>query len=352
MVLYLKLFGAFFTALIVVLVTTPYIITLARKVGAIDMPDSRRINKIPIPRMGGVAIISGFWLATFLFGEFSREMGGLFLGCTIIVLLGIIDDIRGLPPSIKLAGQFVAAAVVVGYGYRVPWVRNPLGEGYWYFDQWTIPLTMLWIVGITNAVNLIDGLDGLAAGTAAIAALTLLIVGVNQGSATLVVFMASLAGSCLAFLKFNFNPAKIFMGDSGALSLGFLLATISIQSLTKSATTIALVVPFLALGLPIIDTLSSIVRRMRQGKAPWVADRGHLHHRLLDDYGCNQRQAATILYTFNIVLGVTAVMWARSPGQSALIASGIFALCASGGILALLRQISINSKREANETLH
>lgn len=309
---------AFAVALIVALAITPLIILLAKKTGAMDAPNARKVHKKPIPRIGGLAIYAGF-MASIIFvvikygldAEMIRETVGLMLSGTLIVALGLIDDYKNLPAKIKLLGQICAAAMLVlVFDVRIDFVTDPFGD-YIYLDNFpiphlAIPVTMFWLVGLTNTVNLIDGLDGLAAGVAAIASFTILLVALEQGFILVAVMTAALAGAAVGFLKYNFNPAEIFMGDTGSMFLGFMLAGISVTGAVKSVATIALVVPIFALGLPILDTTFAIVRRVRGGVPIFKPDKGHLHHRLLS-VGFTQRQAVLLMYVISALFGLSAI---------------------------------------------
>ncbi len=309
---------AFAVALIVALAITPLIILLAKKTGAMDAPNARKVHKKPIPRIGGIAIYAGF-MASIIFvvikygldAEMIRETIGLMLSGTLIVALGLVDDYKNLPAKIKLLGQICAAAMLVlVFDVRIDFVTDPFGD-YIYLDNFpiphlAIPVTMFWLVGLTNTVNLIDGLDGLAAGVAAIASFTILLVALEQGFILVAVMTAALAGAAVGFLKYNFNPAEIFMGDTGSMFLGFMLAGISVTGAVKSVATIALVVPIFALGLPILDTTFAIVRRVRGGVPIFKPDKGHLHHRLLS-VGFTQRQAVLLMYVISALFGLSAI---------------------------------------------
>jgi len=296
---------AFSIALAVAYFITPKVMELAIKVGALDAPDERKVHKGMIPRMGGLAIYAGFVLAVLASMYVSREIMGLLVGGTIILIVGIIDDLKPLPANVKLLGQIVAAAVLVMFDIRIEWLTNPFGEMI-YVDYLAIPLTILWVVGLTNTVNLIDGLDGLAAGVSTIASVTILLVALQQNFWTVAILTAALAGSALGFLQHNFNPAKIFMGDTGSMFLGYMLAAISILGAVKSAATIALIVPIVALGLPILDTAFAIIRRYMSGRPIFKPDKGHLHHRLLE-MGLTQKQAVLLMYVISGCLGLSAI---------------------------------------------
>ena len=305
---------AFSLALIVALVITPGVIWLAGKTGALDAPDARKVHKQPIPRIGGLGIYLAFVLAiggvmssAALDTEISKGLTGLLLGGTMIVALGLIDDYKNLPAKVKLLGQIIAASVlVIGFDVRIDFISDPFGDYFFFEEYFAIPATIFWIVGITNTVNLIDGLDGLAAGVATIASITIFLVALQQGFIFVAVITAALAGSAMGFLYYNFNPARIFMGDTGSMFLGFILSGVSVIGAVKSAATIALIVPVLALGLPILDTTFAIVRRYRGGVPIFKPDKGHLHHRLLA-LGFSQRQAVLLMYVISALLGLSAV---------------------------------------------
>lgn len=304
---------AFFAALIASLVLTPAVILLAEKTGAMDAPNARKVHTKPIPRIGGLAIYAGFMAAVVfvavkfgLDGESLKETIGLIVSGSLIVALGLVDDYKNLPAKIKLLGQICAAAVlVVGFGVRIDFVTDPFG-GYLYLEWFAIPATMFWLVGLTNTVNLIDGLDGLAAGVAAIASFTILLIALEQNFVLVAVLTAALAGAAIGFLKYNFHPAEIFMGDTGSMFLGFMLAGISVTGAVKSVAAIALIVPIFALGLPILDTTFAIVRRVRGGVPIFKPDKGHLHHRLLS-VGFTQRQAVLLMYVISALFGLSAI---------------------------------------------
>lgn len=301
---------AFLLAAVVSCVMTPVAKRIACKLGAIDVPkDERRVHKIPIPRMGGLAIYLGFVVSVLVSLPVDKKILGMLIGATLIVLMGIIDDIRPLPAKVKLLGQIFCASILVYCGLRIDMVNIPFtGKAiYFNFAYLSVPVTIFWIVGITNTLNLIDGLDGLAAGVATIAAFSLSYVAyVNEQYGAALMTLA-IAGSAVGFLPYNFNPAKIFMGDTGSLFLGYMLAAISIDGAVKGAAALAIVVPVLALGLPIFDTTFAIVRRAWNGKPIMEPDKGHLHHRLLSR-GIGQKKTVLILYIISAALGVSAVL--------------------------------------------
>lgn len=299
---------------------TPVVKKIALKLDVIDLPKGKRkIHNKPIPLLGGLAIYFSFMLVMLLkSGALTTHETGIMIGATIIVIGGVIDDTFELRPRYKLIFQISAAVVLIIFGVEISSVTNPLsnGDGYWNVGWMTVPMTILWVIGITNALNLIDGLDGLAAGVALISSITIFIIAILNNRADAAVLTAILSGSILGFLPYNFNPAKIFMGDTGAQLLGFLLAAISIEGTIKSAAAFAIAVPILALGIPIYDTLFAVIRRKINGKPIMQADRGHLHHRLLD-MGLTQRQAVLVMYLISAILGSIAIIAMQISNQRA-----------------------------------
>ena len=310
---WIKMLLAFAVSLLVAYVMTPPVKRFAEKVGAIDVPkDNRRVHDHPIPRMGGLAIFIGFVLSLIFFVPMSTKVLGLLVGSVIIAVMGGVDDIVSLNPWVKLAGQIVAALVAIRCGLVFDVISNPnifAEETYIEIGWLSIPLTMLWIVGCTNAVNLIDGLDGLAVGVSAISSLTMLIVSLFVSEPVVSIILAALTGACLGFMPYNLNPAKIFMGDVGSQLLGFVLSTASIMGLFKLHAIITFFVPLLALALPLADTIFAFFRRILHGQSPFKADKGHFHHRLLA-MGLNQKQVVAVLYGISAVLGLLAVLMA------------------------------------------
>lgn len=303
---------------------TPLVKILAQKMGVMDIPkDNRRMHHHPIPRMGGLAIFIAFFLAVLAFSkDIDRSLQSILLGAVVIVILGVFDDkfaLRALP---KLFVQIAAACIVVFYGNcRIERITNPFGStlySYWDLGVFSYIITIIWIVAITNAVNFIDGLDGLACGVSCISAVNLLVIALLVSDNSVAIVMAAMAGACLGFVPYNFNPAKIFMGDTGSTFLGFVLASVSIQGLFKAYTVISFAVPFLILGLPIFDICFSIIRRLASGKNPMQADRGHFHHRLID-MGFSQKQSVAIAYVLTGILGLCAVLLTVSGSMKALI---------------------------------
>lgn len=347
----------FVSAFIFTFVATPNVRKLAFRIGegAVDKPkDARRMHKKPIPRIGGLAMVFGFivpLITIMIFSKISgdsqfwsqytfasRQTTGLFMALTVIVVMGFIDDCKDLPAKLKFVVQIAAALIVIFVGdIKIDVFTNPnfLSDNpYWVLPEWlSVVLTVLWIVFITNAVNFIDGLDGLAAGVSAIMSVSLVFISIRVGEYPIAILGIALMGSCFGFLPFNFNPAKIFMGDTGSTFLGFMLATLSIQGVFKSYAVISFAVPLLILGLPLFDASFAMIRRILRGESPMKADRGHLHHRLVD-MGFSQKQTVFILYAISGVLGITAVLLAESSVLRALlVVIAMIILVLIGGLL-------------------
>lgn len=318
---------AFLLAFIVAFMTTPYTIKIAHKVGAVDVPeDERRMHKKAMPKFGGPAVILGFWVSVIyliivmsmentinLFGpeNYGMKLLGMFLGILALSITCIIDDIKTIRPIVKLFGQLVGAVIAVSFGIRLgefnlSFINNPLIE-----EIVSCVITVGWIVGVTNAINLIDGLDGLSSGISVISAISLLVIFVLNGSPLIsIVLVTALAGALVGFLPFNFTPAKTFIGDTGSNFLGFSLSIISILGVAKTYTFAVIVLPLIVLGLPIVDTLWAIIRRLIKGKsikAIFKADKGHLHHRIVAK-GFGQKQTVLILYGLSATFGIFAVI--------------------------------------------
>ena len=308
-----KALMTFILAMIVAFAMTPVVRKLAFRIKAVDVPkDSRRMHKKPIPLIGGLAIFVGFMVALVSFSHIDGQMIAIIAGACKIVATGIIDDIYDVPAIIKLCVQIVAALIPVLSGVVIQNLTNPFADsGSLHLGIFAIPVTVFWIVAIVNAVNFIDGLDGLACGVSAISSITMFIVAYMVSEGDVVFAIAALAGACLGFLPFNFNPAKIFMGDTGSMFLGYILATISIQGLFKMYAVVSFAVPFVALALPLSDIVFAVVRRVARGQSPFAADRGHIHHKLID-MGLDQKQSVLILYCLSIVLGVISVIMTKT----------------------------------------
>lgn len=317
----------FAVAAVVTIALTPLARKLAIKLDAIDYPSARRVNMLPIPRMGGVAIFGGIlaalavagfgvyafgWVDPFIdYNGIEVNYWGVLLGTVLIFLVGAVDDVVDLNPKAKMLGQIVAACVVAGSGLLFSSIHNPIGEGYIEFGWVAYPLTVFYLVAFANVINLIDGLDGLAAGITGISAITILLFAVLTGRFDAALFSVILVGVCAGFLKSNFFPASIFMGDSGALLLGFSLGAISLFAVARSALFVSLLVPILAAGVPILDTFFAIVRRKREHRPIDEADKGHIHHRLMRA-GFSQRATVLIMWAWTALLAACGVIitWA------------------------------------------
>lgn len=298
------------TAFAVTIFFTPLAIRLAPRIGAMDIPkDNRRMHKKAMPRFGGMAMFCGTETALAVFSSSDPKVSVIMLGGALIYAVGVIDDIKGIPAKLKFILQISCATIIYIGGIRIDFIRNPFNEATYIYFPLPVGLiiTVLWVVGITNTVNLIDGLDGLAAGVASIASASIAYCAILSGQYGVAIAMLAVTGSALGFLPYNFHPAKIFMGDSGSLFLGFMIAAISILGSTKGATLIATIVPFLVLGLPIFDTAFAIVRRWLNGAPIMEADKGHLHHRILST-GIGQRRTVLIMYSISAIMGMVAAL--------------------------------------------
>ena len=301
--------AAFASAFGISLVTTPLAKKISIKLGGIDYPKDRGLHKEPLPRMGGIAIVLGFMLTMFILLPFIPEMrtmqfAGFIVAALIIVILGMFDDIHNLSSKLKLAVQIVAALIVIYSGTRINVVSWPYFAS---LEMMSAPITLIWIIGVTNAVNLIDGVDGLAAGVSSIAALCLAFLCVLSGNPMAVFFTTTLAGSCWGFLPRNFSPAELIMGDTGATFLGFALAVSSIIGVYKAYALLAVLISVFAIALPIFDTLFAMLRRALNGRPIMEADRGHLHHRLIDS-GLSHKQAVIVMYCISIFCAIISIL--------------------------------------------
>lgn len=345
----------FLMGLVIAVLVTPLTIILAKKWGAIAYPGGRHVHSRPIPRLGGLAIYTGFWMAALLTQVWDRSIWGLFIGSTIILVVGIWDDIREIRPLHKLYWQIVAASVLIAFGFSMKVVTLPFLDKPIIFETLGLSalgliLMIFWVVGLVNTVNVSDGLDGLAAGICFIVAL-LLFWSANSiidqaGARSAANLMLALAGALLGFLFFNFPPARVFMGDSGSMFLGFIIGGVSIMGLLKTATILGLVFPLIVLGMPVTDLTFAIIRRKLRGQSIAKADRGHLHHRLLDA-GYTQRQAVLLMYGISACFGLAAVLGAK--GQwiwAVLVLCVVFALL----IVILMRRaarLAVFSRRHS-----
>lgn len=299
--LWAALFG-----LVVCLVLVPPVKSLAYALGAVDKPNARKVHTKIKARMGGLAIFLAFWLTAFIFLPFSRALVFFFLGACVLVAVGVYDDMRDMPAKLKLAGQILAAVIFMFGGVRIDFMTwlfqsEPLG-----LQLLAYPVTLLWIVGMINAVNLIDGLDGLAAGVSAISATGLGFLAFFNGHEETALLCAILIGVCLGFLRYNFYPSQLFMGDTGSMFLGYCLAVLSISGMSKGMAFATVMAPILILGIPIFDTLFAILRRMSNSRPVFEADKSHLHHRLLDK-GLSHRDTVLAIYVVSGIFTGTAI---------------------------------------------
>ncbi len=346
---------AFVVAFVFTFASVPAAKIVAGKIGAIDVPrDARRMHKKATPRLGGIAVFFGFLVSLLCFCEITKDLIAVLVGAIIIVILGIIDDSRGLSAKVKFCVQIAAALVVVyGGGIRIEVFTNPnlfSDLQVLQLSRWvSVPFTVLWIVAITNAVNLIDGLDGLAAGISSIAAVSLVFVAILVGEAKIALIALIIAGACFGFLPFNFNPATIFLGDTGSTFLGYMLAVLSVQGGFKSYAVITFAVPLLILGLPIFDTAFAILRRLFTGKGIMTPDRGHIHHKLVD-MGFSQKQTVFILYAISGVLGLTAVVLAESGAMRALVLLICVLIFVFGGSMLTKRKAHFSEMLSEQDT--
>ncbi|MBM7571339.1 glycosyltransferase family 4 protein [Aquibacillus albus] len=304
---YLALLVCFMASILL----TPYVKKLAIRIGAVDQPNERKVHIRVMPRLGGLAIIASFLIGFILFTPGSVvEFWPILLGALIITIVGVLDDLTELSAKVKLGGQLLAAIITVMGGVQIEFITLPFGERI-EFGYFAIPITILWIVGITNAINLIDGLDGLAAGVSAIALLTISGMAISMGSIPVAFMGLILLGSTVGFLVYNFHPAKIFMGDTGALFLGFMISSLSVMGLFKNVTLFSLIVPIIILGVPILDTVFAIVRRIIQRKPLSSPDKLHLHHCLIR-LGYSHRQTVIAIYALSALFSLAAIIFTRS----------------------------------------
>lgn len=322
------LIAAFAIAFLVSLAMGPVAIKLAPKIGAMDIPkDTRRMHTKAMPRFGGMAVYIGSIVPLIIFCGINPSIRPVIIGGTLIYILGVVDDLKNLPAKFKFAGQFGVAVLMYAMGLRIRFITNYFAQGHINFGAaLCFCVTVIWIVGITNTINLIDGLDGLAAGTAMISSFCIAYVayihGTINGMMIVCLAMLCIAGACLGLLPYNFYPAKIFMGDGGSLFLGFMMATLSVVGPLKRSTIIAVIVPVLVLGIPIFDTFFAILRRLINHRPIMEADKGHLHHRLIQS-GYGMRRAVLMLYGISGIMGMSAVLVSRELYKDAIVLMGI-----------------------------
>ncbi|MBD1383006.1 glycosyltransferase family 4 protein [Metabacillus arenae] len=298
---------AFIASFITVLVVTPLVMKIAIKIGAIDKPNVRKVHQKVMPTLGGLAIFIGVAVGYFASGLYENKMTGIIAGALIIIITGMLDDFMELSAKVKLLVQTAAAIIVVSTGMTIEFLNIPFLSVI-DLGLWAYPVTVLWIVGITNAINLIDGLDGLAAGISAIIIGTIAVMAGLLGKSLILSLAVILLASTLAFLFYNFHPAKIFMGDTGALFLGYSISILSLLGLYKSVTLFSFVVPIIILGVPIFDTLCAIIRRIVNKKPISAPDKSHLHHRLMA-IGLSHRKTVLVIYAFGTLFSISAVIF-------------------------------------------
>lgn len=350
---YLIIILAFLAAALVSFISSPLAEKVAAKIGAIDVPkDSRRMHKKPIPRLGGLAIFIGFFVSTlvFTFDFISKEIYGIVLGSTVMLALGMADDVLALKASRKFIVQLVAIAIPVACGVRIDRFPNFFGDTP-YIELplvWSVVASFIWLLAILNAVNIIDGLDGLACGVSSIMTISSMVILILLEATQVSIIAAALAGACIGFLPYNTNPAKMFMGDTGAMFIGYMLACLSIIGLFKAYAIIAFFIPLLLYLLPIFDLLFAAVRRILSGKSPTQGDKSHLHHKLIA-LGLSQKKAVAVLYGVSALTGVCAVLLAVDDFIKALIVIGTAFVVIMVGALYIYRREKKLEKQEAQE---
>ncbi|UOY91092.1 undecaprenyl/decaprenyl-phosphate alpha-N-acetylglucosaminyl 1-phosphate transferase [Ectobacillus sp. JY-23] len=306
----LQLIYAFIASFITVLLVTPLVIKLAFKIGAVDKPNARKVHQKITPRIGGLAIFIGVVVGYFVSGLYNERMTTIVVGAIVIVIIGILDDMYELSAKWKFLGQVFVALLIVRSGLMIDYVNIPFTNDSYELGLFAYPLTIFWIVGITNAINLIDGLDGLSAGVSSIALTTLAVMAFLGNTPLILTIAVIVIASTIAFLFYNFNPAKIFMGDTGALFLGYCISILSLLGLYKSVTLFSLIVPIIILGVPIFDTSFAIIRRLVNKQPISAPDKSHLHHRLLA-MGFSHRKTVLLIYMFGIFFSVSAIVFSR-----------------------------------------
>ncbi|RFU63960.1 glycosyltransferase family 4 protein [Peribacillus glennii] len=318
------LLWAFLTAFILSIILTPFVIRLAYKMGATDKPNERKVHEKVMPRMGGLAIFLSFFIAYVIFGGNFPNQVPILLGALVIIIIGMIDDIYELRARTKLLGQIAAALIIILMGgLEVEFINLPFG-GMLEFGMLSIPITILWIVGVTNAINLIDGLDGLAAGVSSIALITISVMALLMGDLFVATLALIVTGGTLGFLKYNFYPAKVFMGDTGSLFLGYIIAVISLLGF-KNVTMISLIVPIIILGVPLSDTFFAIIRRVINKQPLAAPDKSHLHHCLVR-VGYSHRETVILIYALAASFGLAAIIFSLATLWGALLILGILIL--------------------------
>ncbi|WOV88317.1 MraY family glycosyltransferase [Sporosarcina oncorhynchi] len=311
------LFLAMAAAFIASIILTPLVIKFAHRIGAVDHPNYRKVHAAVMPRIGGLAIFGAFAVGYLLLRPQDDHAMGILIGAVIIIIIGFLDDMLDITAKAKLLGQIAAALVVVTYGgLQIEFINLPF-YGQFSFGYFSIPITILWIVGIANAINLIDGLDGLAAGVSTIALISITVMAVIMADVFVIATASILAASSLGFLTFNFHPAKIFMGDTGSLFLGYMIAVLALLGF-KNIAVVSLLIPIIILGVPVSDTFFAIVRRIRMKQPVSAPDKSHLHHCLLRA-GFSHRQTVLIIYGLAILFGVAAVIFSQATVWGAIV---------------------------------
>lgn len=307
---------AMLVSFVMAILITPLVRRFAFFIGAVDHPNARKVHLRTMPRIGGLAIFISFFIGYALLLPTSRYNETILIGSAVILITGLVDDRFQLTARVKLMGQIIATVIVLNSGMRIELINLPFDQQL-YLGWWSVPLTFIWLIGIMNSINLIDGLDGLAAGVSSIALATIAVLAIIQGNVFLTMMVLLLLASTLGFLVHNFYPAKIFMGDTGSLFLGYMLAVFSLLGF-KNVTLFSLVVPVLLLGLPISDTIFAIVRRLVQGRPPMSPDKSHMHHQLIG-MGFTTRQAVLLMYGMTLFFGISSILFAKTTMFGAVI---------------------------------
>ncbi|WP_102026484.1 MraY family glycosyltransferase [Salirhabdus sp. Marseille-P4669] len=295
---------------IISILITPLIKKLAFRINAVDLPNERKVHQKVMPRIGGLAIYISFIIGLFLYNPDSSVLWPLFIGGTIIMIVGLIDDVFQISPLQKFIGQLLAVLTVMLSGIQIDFITIPFGARI-ELGLWGIPLTILWVLFVTNAINFIDGLDGLASGVSAIALTTISVMAITMGNMFIAIIGFMLLGSILGFLVYNFYPAKIFLGDTGSNFLGFMISILAILGLFKNVTVFSIIIPIVILGVPFVDTLFAVIRRITKRKPIYAPDKLHLHHCLLK-LGYSHRQTVLLLYGMSAVFSLAAIIFTRT----------------------------------------
>lgn len=303
----LQIIMAFIASFVTVLIVTPFVIKFAIKIGATDKPNKRKVHQKIMPRLGGLAIFIGVVVGYFVAGLQTQRVITISIGACLIIIIGILDDLYELSAKVKFLSQIVIACLIVSSGLKIDFITIPFVVEKMQLGIFSYPLTVFWIVGITNAVNLIDGLDGLAAGISSIGISALGILAALSGKGLILTLAVIILGSTLAFLFYNFYPAKIFMGDTGSLFLGYCISVLSLLGLYKSVTLFSIIIPIIILGVPVFDTLFAIIRRIMNRQPISAPDKSHLHHRIMA-LGLSHRNTVLIIYCIGILFSVAAIL--------------------------------------------